>query len=80
MTQAALNLKNHEIEEITWAIEMMEERFQNTSTNDIIRKSILFVAVGALIGGFSCLALKMKNNIYLKGTQSPILSMAGLKK
>ena len=31
MTQAALSLMNHEIEVITGAIEIMEERFQNTS-------------------------------------------------
>ena len=79
MTQAALNLINHEIEEITGAIEMMEERFQTTSTNNILMKSILFVAVGALTGGFIWLALKMKNNIYLKRMQSLISSLAGLK-
>ena len=79
MTQAALNLMNHEIEDITGAIEIMEERFQNTSTNNIIMKSILFVAVGALIGGFIWLALKMKSNIYLKRIQSLISSLAGLK-
>ena len=79
MTQAALNIINHEIEEITGALEMMEERFQTTSTNNIIMKSVLFVAVGALAGGFIWLALKMKNNIYLKRMQSLISSLAGLK-
>ena len=77
MTQAALNIINHEIEEITEAIEMMEERFQTTSTNNIIMKSVLFVAVGTLIGGFIWLTLKMTNNIYLKRMQSLISSLAG---
>ena len=79
MSQAALNSMNHKIEQITGAIEMMEERFQTTSTNNIIMKSVLFVAVGALAGGFIWLALKMKNNIYLKRMQSLISSLAGLK-
>ena len=60
MTQATLSLMCHEIEEITWAIEMMEEIFQNTSTNDIIMNSVHFVAVGGLIGGFIWQAFSIK--------------------
>ena len=52
---------HHEKNEITGAIKMMEEdRLQNTFKNKTIMKSVLFVAVGVLIGGFVWLVLILR--------------------
>ena len=53
-----VNIMHHEKNEITGAIKMMEEdRLQNTFKNKTIMKSVLFAAVGVLIGGFVWLGL-----------------------
>ena len=57
-----MNIMHHEKNEITGAIKMMEEdRLQNTFKNKTtIMKSVLFVAVVVLIGGFVWLGLILR--------------------
>ena len=57
-----VNIMHHEKNKITGAIKMMEEdRLQNTFKNKTtIMKSVLFVAVVVLIGGFVWLGLILR--------------------
>ena len=79
MILATFEVINQEITQIGEIMEIMESQFQQKHTNDIIMKSVLFVSTAALIAGLIWLATKMKGNVYLKGMQSLVSSLAGLK-
>ena len=73
-------MMQHDIDQTSEAIALVQQGIQTKRVNDIIMKSVLFISIAVAIGAIIWLGLKTRNNACFKRMQSLISSLAGLKK
>ena len=80
MIASTFEMMQHDIDQISEAIAHTQQGFQTKRVNDVIMKSVLFIATAALLGAIIWIGLKTRNNVYFKRMQSLLSSLAGPKK